>query len=191
VTHARAGAALFGSFALLAALTACGGEDSEGTLTRDDVPGATADPEPQTRLSNQAPCDELDQVEDDLVVRNDYTKEGGSAVTIKAEDDVAVDSSLWPTKDPEAFVSDIQAAVKSCQTSDAGATYEPLTGPQDAVGYRAVLPTNPEETRIERLFVPLDDQVAIVGVYDPQNAGSPEAADLVDAAVAAAKKADA
>ena len=36
--------------------------------------------------------------------------------------------------------------------------------------------------------MPLDDQVAIVGVYDPQNAGSPEAADLVDAAVKAAEK---
>ena len=188
MTVARAAAALIGALALVAALSGCGGDDSEGTLTRDDVPGATADPETQTRLTNQVPCDELDQVEDDLVVRNDYTKEGGSAVTIKAKDGVAVDSSVWPTKDPQAFVSDIEAAVESCQSSDAGATYEPLTGPQDAVGYRAVLATNPDETRIERLFVPLDDQVVIVGVYDPQDTGAPEAADLVDAAVEAAKK---
>jgi hypothetical protein len=176
-------------FVVASALTACGSYEPRTTLTRSDVPDATRDPVKVAELGHPVPCRAITDVEDALVERNDGTESGGEAVRIKARKDITVDSSVWPSDDPDGVLRDLAAAVGSCRKSQTGGTYSAVSGPHGSIGYHAVVDSSPYSGRLERLFQVVGGNVVVVGIDDPQNADTARARDLVGAARSAAQKA--
>jgi len=179
---------------LLGVVGACGsdGSSASGTLEKDQVPGAKAEPAKRTNIPNRVTCQDIDNAEDELVYdQSPNAKKSQSSVVVKVKGDAneSVDSSVWPARDASRSLEKIAAGVDACSRQDPG-YYQALgtvPGYPEAIGYTSRQGKPP--SFIKRVFVPVGEVVVVVGVTrEGSDDFSVEPEDLLEDAVAAAKK---